>query len=251
MQDKNETFFKKRIQELARTACQKGIPQYTGFLDLNEQSILHSMNRETGVRTADWGGYEDAERKMFAFYDPDSSVPIQFPLCCVEINALNERFSDHLTHRDYLGAMLNLGIDRSLTGDILAGQSGAYVFCALHIAGFLTEELRRVRHTSVTCRIIEFKDSGYVQQYETMRGTVSSLRIDSILSVACRESRSSLTGLISGGKVFVNGRAVLSNSFSVEEGDIISVRGTGKFRLEEITGRTKKDRIGIVVLKYS
>ena len=158
--------------------------------------------------------------------------------------------AEKLTHRVHLGAVLNLGIERSRTGDILPGENGALMFVHDDIAEYVRNELSRIRHTSVKVSQVPLSDVSYMPKMEEVRGTVASVRLDSLLSLAFSQSRSKLTGLISGAKVYVNGRLITSNGYQPQEGDIISVRGMGKFRYEYAGARTRKNRISVVIAKY-
>ena len=114
------TFFEKRMKELANTAYQRDIVTFSDFLNLNEQNIMKSrIFSIPGIRMEWYGGYENAERQMVAFH-PDALVfPWEYPIDCLKIEPKSVKFSDKLTHRDYLGALLNLGIERNVLGDIL------------------------------------------------------------------------------------------------------------------------------------
>ena len=115
-----DVLFKKRMTELSKKAYYRGILTFSDFLDLNEQTMLQSLSlKDTGVSVKLWGGYETAERQMAAFVPDAFCCEEDYPLSCLRIQPLNRKFSDKLTHRDYLGAILNLGIDRSKIGDIL------------------------------------------------------------------------------------------------------------------------------------
>ncbi len=248
---KEDEFLKKRLLELARTAYHKGICTYSDFLGLNELNLFYSNIKEfTFLQYALWGGYEDAERRVVCFYEDDSFPNVSYPLCCLKIVPLNEKFSEHLTHRDYLGAILNLGIDRSKTGDILVQEKGAYLFCHRDISDFLQQELRNIRHTSVIASEVSEEEAVSSQNFKDILGTVSSIRIDALLACAFHTSRSSLDGLCRSGKVFVNGKQIMSNSFVPKEGDIISVRGMGRFRYLGSTNQTKKNKYKIHLSLY-
>lgn len=248
---KEDELLKKRFTELANTAYRRGICTYSDFLGLNETHLLISNLKETSfINHALWGGYEEAERRVVCFYEDDSFPNIDYPVSCLLISPLNERFSDRLTHRDYLGAVLNLGIDRSKIGDIVVGETYAYLFCHRDIKEFLCSELTRVKHTSVVLKETAASEiSGRLEKKEVV-GTVSSVRLDSLLSVAFHSSRSSLCGLIGGGKVFVNGKMITANSFVPQKGDIISVRGMGRFQYADGGSQTKKNKYRVVLLVY-
>lgn len=254
-----EEFFQKRMLELSKKAFFRGILTFSDFLDLNQQNILHSLLpslENTGVRVRMFGGYETAERQMAAFvpdafcYEEDFHVESAYPISCIRVAPLQAKFADALTHRDYLGSILNLGLDRSKIGDILLEEDCAYVFCHSSVCGFLIEEISRIKHTSVMAKEIFAKEDMPKPRREEISGTVASPRLDSVIALAFHTSRSSMIPFIKGGKVFVNGKSVISNGYNLKEGDIISVRGKGKFQFGSVTCKTKKNRFHVVLYKY-
>lgn len=174
-----------------------------------------------------------------------------YPFSVLRIRPLNKKFSEDLTHRDYLGAILNLGIERCKIGDILVNTCEAVVFVSDHMSDFLAQNLTRIRHTPVVASIEELQEFQYEPSFEEIRGTVASVRLDTLLALAFSSSRSRLSGLIEGKKVFVNGRMIVSNGYRLKEGDIISVRGMGKFCYDGVLSETRKGRYSVVVRKYS
>ena len=257
--EKDSLLLEKRFVELSRTAYQRDIITYSDFLNLNEQNILHTLPKDKlFTRTVSFGGYTTAERQMAAFI-PDALYlrwgkkepeNIDYPFRALRISPLNKKFAGELSHRDYLGAVLNLGIERSRTGDILIDGESALIFVHRDIANVVSGELTRVRHTSVRADELPLSKISYTPSYEEIRGTVASVRLDSLLALAFSSSRTRLTGLIEGAKVYVNGRLVTSNGYQPAEGDVISVRGMGKFRFESSGSRTRKNRIMVVIFKY-
>ncbi|BBF42248.1 hypothetical protein lbkm_0930 [Lachnospiraceae bacterium KM106-2] len=251
MNDKEEQLFAKRLLELANSAYYKGIPKYTDFMNLNEISIFLSMLKE--LPKIDYrfeGGYDGAERKILSFYQKESYIEPEFDIAILEIKPLNAKFSDDLTHRDYLGAILNLGIDRSKTGDILLMEDKTYLFCDGRIATFLTDSLCKIKHTNVSCRQVDHADFHYEPKFEQISGSISSERIDCVIPLAFKGSRSGMSHLIAAGKVYVNGKLMQSNSYQLKEDDVISVRGYGKFIYKGYTNQTKKGRFYATLLKY-
>ena len=260
----NETdilLLENRLVELSRTAYQRDIITYSDFLNLNEQNILHTLPKDRlFTRFVSFGGYGMAERQMSAFI-PDALYlrwgknqlepeEIQYPFCALKISPLNKKFAEDLNHRDYLGAVLNLGIERSKTGDILIDGGSALLFAHIDLADMICRELTRVRHTSVRAEVIPVSEIHYTPVFEEIKGTVASVRLDSLLALAFSSSRTRLTGLIEGAKVYVNGRLITSNGYQPAEGDVVSVRGMGKFRFDSIGARTRKNRIMVVIHKY-
>lgn len=244
-------FFTKRILELAKIAYQRDIVTFTDFLDLNQQNIVNRQKSQMpGVVLEFFGGYRHAERQMVAFHSDALAFAWEYPIQCLKIEPRSARFGENLTHRDYLGAILNLGIDRAVIGDILVQGQEAWLFCEEKIAGFLMENLFRVRHTEVQVSLVDQPENIPGPRLEEIRGTCSSVRLDSLISIAFHESRSSMVAFIEGGKVFVNGKLITSNGYEPKEGDIISVRGKGRFRFEEVSGQTKKGRTGVRLMLF-
>lgn len=246
-----EQLLRSRLEELADLAYQRDIVTFSDFLDLQEQHIVHSINwRAHGVTCRLSGGYDLAERQMAAFL-PDALIfEWTYPFVCVEICPQSLKFSEALTHRDFLGSILNLGIDRSRVGDLIVTDNKAYLFSEEKIARFLCKELCRVRHTSVQTKICSDLSEFPEPDRREITGSVASIRLDSIIALAFGESRSSMVSLIEGGKVFVNGKLVVSNGYALREGDIISVRGKGKFQYGRVVHQTKKGRNMVVVYRY-
>ena len=118
------------------------------------------------------------------------------------------------------------------------------------MADFLTEVLVRIRHTSVQARGLSQGEPLPSPKREEISGTVASPRLDSVIALAFGSSRSSILGLIEGGKVFVNGKSVVSNGYGIKDGDIVSVRGKGKFQFGSVTNKTKKNRYHVILYRY-
>lgn len=251
-----ETLFQKRLRELSRTAYYREVITFTDFLDLNELHMVHSFRPEgTGITVRFWGGYEGAERQIAAFL-PDAlsydltEEAIGYPIACIKISPVSRKFSENLSHRDYLGALVHLGIDRSTLGDIVVKDLDAFVFCQKQMTQFLLQNLDRVRHTNVTLQQVLNPNELPAPQLKEIRGTVASVRLDSMIALAFSSSRSSMLGLIEGGKVFVNGKMAVSNGHPLKPGDVVSVRGYGKFRYEDLAGSTKKGRFSVIINRY-
>lgn len=248
--NKEEVLLEKRLVELSRIAYHRDIVTFSDFLNLNELNILHSLPKDKLYCSfITFGGYETAERQMAAFL-PDALSLCTFPFSVARIDPLNEKYAEPLTHRDYLGALINLGIERSKLGDILIEEKRALIIIHKNLFDFIQTELVRVRHTSVFIREEIMDTFSYSPKFEEIKGTVASVRLDSLLSLAFASSRTKLSGLIEGAKVFVNGKLITTNSYHVQEEDVISVRGMGKFKFKSTLAKTKKNRIFVVLHKY-
>lgn len=258
--EKEEQIFKKRLLESAQLAFQKEIVVYTDFLGLAEQNLFYSSMKEfPAVNYSCYGGTSGAERFCIAFDGRETVSGIKqtkaeefylFPIVCVGISPSSIKYGEKLTHRDYLGALLNLGITRAKIGDIFIKEKQAYVFCTESIAKFICKELCSVKHTLVHCEIIVPDEEELKPEYKEITSTVASLRLDALLSVAFQSSRSSLTAFIDGGKTYINGRLSTKAGQNLAEGDIVSVRGKGRFIISEIKNLTKKGRTVVSIKKY-
>ena len=208
-----DEFFIKRIRELANLSYQRDIVTFSDFLNLNEQNIINDRkNQMPGVVMECFGGYEQAERQMVAF------------------------------HRDFLGAVLNLGIERAVIGDILVQKHTAWIFCHEKIADYIIENLTRVRHTTMKLSMVDNPEHIPEPEFQEINGTCASVRLDALIGLAFQTSRNSMVPFIEGGQVFVNGKLITSNGYEPKDGDIISVRGKGRFRYEGVSRQTKKGR---------
>ena len=246
-----DEFFIKRIRELAALSYQRDIVTFSDFLNLNEQNIVNEQkNQMPGVITECSGGYEQAERQMVAFHPDALLFPWEYPITCLKIEPLAAKFSESLTHRDFLGAVLNLGIERSVIGDILVQEHTAWIFCHNKISDYIIENLTRVRHTTMKISRVDNPEHFPTPQFETISGTCASVRLDSLIGLAFQSSRSSMVSFIEGGQVFVNGKLITSNGYEPKDGDIISVRSKGRFRYEGVFGQTKKGRYSIKLSRY-
>lgn len=249
--DKEELMLKKRLIDLSNQAFQRDIAVFSDFLNLNEQNILHTLPKNslfTSFKT--FGGYELAERKMAVFFPENLYYEYAYPFQAVVIRPLNVKFAEKLSHRDYLGSLMNLGLERSKFGDIIVNESSAIVFTCDEIADYMADSLTCIRHTSVSCEKKESVDISYTPEFTDIKGTVPSVRLDTVMSVAFPLSRSKLSAYIEAGKVFVNGKLITSNGYRLETGDIISVRGMGRICYQGILSETKKGRYYISVRKY-
>ena len=248
---KEEVMLQKRLIELSKIAYQRDIVTFSDFLNLNELNILHSIPKnELHTKYVTFGGYEYSERQMVAFLPDALCYEYEYPISILKISPLQKKFSEELSHRDYLGSIMNLGIDRSKLGDILVEEDYAILFACESLESYLKEELTRIRHTSVMITSLEQQDFVYVPKVQEIKGSISSVRLDSLLALAFHSSRSKLVAYIEAGKVFVNGKLVTSNGYQVKENDIISVRGLGRFRYKEVSSQTKKGRCFVTVELY-
>ena len=226
----------------------------TGFLDSHEQALArNAAMRAAGVRTIMYGGYDDAERRMLV------CIPADLPISDDEatdgliqvLRVSRHAMSRELSHRDYLGSILGLGIERRLTGDILVRDDGADIFIVPEIADFLLREYHQVGRTSVKTELVPVSEVIVPEAHcEIIRDTVSSVRLDSVISSAFRISRKTASEAIRSGLVSVDHIECLKTDAKVDEGAVIVLKGKGKAILEEIGSVSKKNRTWIRVKKF-
>jgi RNA-binding protein YlmH len=239
-----------RFKDLALRSYERGIPCFTPFLDMAEQDLLQRGSAEYPVPFRLYGGFDGAER-VVACFDAKETEPEDYPLAAVEIKAVNMKFKGTLTHRDYLGSLMGLGIERDRLGDIVVKDGYAYVFCLKEIAPFIAENCTSVGRVTVGCRVIgtgEAEDTD--AKFEELVEPLASERIDVAVARLAKCSRSAAVALIIQGKVFINRRECKEGSDRIAPGDVISVRGTGKFRYEGIAYTGKKGTSHGKFLKY-
>lgn len=249
---REEDFIKKRIRDLANQSYHTGQYTYTSFLTPTEQDLYFQMEQELGmVKGMLFGGVDGCERQILRFGDEESlGYDTGFPICCIEIIPVLPKFSDSLSHRDFLGALMNLGIERNTLGDIMQRENTAYLFCLEKMADFIVENLDRIKHTSVKCRRLEQMPEAVKPQREPVHLVVPSLRMDVVIAKLYHLSRSQSIHLFQEKKVFVNGRQMEGNSAALKEKDIVSVRGYGKFQCDGVTGETKKGKLNLQLSRY-
>ncbi len=234
-----------RLRELADKSYQQNIFTFSGFLGLSEQDVFWQMERELSFAGYTfWGG----DRKVLRFGNPEEmGYEEPFPVVCVEMKPLLAKFSDRFSHRDFLGALMNLGIERSTIGDIKVGEKEGYLFCLESIAPYICENLDKVKHTNIRCQIVE--DMGEVPEEEPEELVVLAAgeRMDGVISKVYNMSRSDSLSMFREKRVYVNGRLCENNSRLLKSGETVNVRGYGKFIYDGVNYETKKGKLSIKI----
>ncbi len=248
--DREQQQFQKRIRELAQTSWNESRFLFTGFLNEAEYADVLALNLPQGSMSAD-GGYEGASRVMVRFGDPEAfSYEEAFPIMVLKVAPLMEKYADALTHRDFLGAILNLGIERRVIGDILIDGATAYVMCEDHMADYLIQNLTRVKHTSVSTAGIDSLPGTVSPKLQSKDIQISSNRIDAVIAQVYHLSRSNAQDLLRSGQVFINGRMVDNSSLELAKDDQVSVRHMGKFRYMGSVRTTRKGKLCVRIAQY-
>lgn len=240
----------RHLLDLCRRSEKTGTWQYSAFLSPAEQEELLCSPEAAGYSFFLTGGYEAAERKLLAAgFEPEYG-PAEPPVSVVAVTPKSEKYAEELSHRDYLGAILGLGIERSLIGDILVQGKRAWFFCLSSAADMLAASLTQVRRTTVEARVTGTDVPELQPKYAPQRLNVASERLDAVAAAFAGLSRGQADKLFGAEKVFVNGRVATDRSARLKEGDILSVRGFGKAVYDGIEHETRKNRLWVMLRKY-
>ena len=241
---------KKRFLELARKSYDAPYFIFTDFLGLMEQAIFRDAEREfvRGVSYTLFGGCEGAERVMVRFgSEEELGYSEAFPIVTVKAEPISPKFAEKLTHRDYLGSILALGIERSTIGDIAVREDCAYIFAKEEIAPYVIESLTKVRRTDVKLSAVDSLPAGALYKTERRRVQAQGERVDAVIAKLFQLSRDDSQSLFKKGLVFADGRQLQSTSYVPKRNELISVRGYGRFIYLGYETLTKKGKLNIEV----
>ncbi|MBP0971969.1 MAG: hypothetical protein IKX57_01690 [Oscillospiraceae bacterium] len=237
-----DDFFRRRIIDLAEQADRTGRFTFTDFLteaEYGEYLAVREQLPRCGCTV--WGGHENADRVMLRFGSAEQlGYEEPFPIVCVAVQPVQEKFAEQLSHRDVLGAVMHLGIERGQTGDILTEGKAAYLFCTPAMGDYICREMTRVKHTTVCCTVTDTLPEAAETHYETVTVQAASSRIDGLIAKLYHMSRGECLALFRAGKVALGGAVTENSSAQLKPGDVVSVRGCGKFRYAGVTGTTRK-----------
>ena len=232
-------------------AIRKNIPGETAYLSPRELEMARYLfGDEPGLYA--FGGYEDAERKMLIYLpeylEEDSLWEGDSPCVCLRAHFFQ---GDSPNHRDFLGALMGAGIARETVGDICVGSGSCDFFVTAEIAPYLLQNFTSAGRTKLRLEQVPLREAHIPEpEVKEIRDTVASLRLDSVIASGFRIGRSLAAQYITTGKAAVDGLPAEKPDRPVPEGAKISVRGLGKIRLTQINGKTKKDRISVVIHRY-
>ena len=235
--------------------CENGyMLTHTNFLNLSERTAASACCKANGAKAFFWGGYPDAERTVLFllpdyleenFLENDDDVPFCLFSCRVPDAARA------LSHRDYLGSLLSLGIEREVIGDILVRENGADIIVLKSIAEYFLANYTKAGTVPLKCTIHRI-DALIPPEHKTvmLRESIASVRLDNIVSAVFHLSRTAAAEQIARGMVFVNDAEARKNDMKLSVGDKIVVRGYGKVYFREIGGSTRKGRLSVLFEKY-
>ncbi len=249
------------VLDLKEKSATESVITASGFLSLEEQSRIIKTEKVNNkyVDTFYYGGYDEAERKTAifipVFYSVDSDALTEFllendsnPLQVLSVK--KDRFSE-LTHRDYLGALMGLGIKREVIGDIIINGDDCYIICLKSIAKFIIQNLNQAGRGQLTVTEGSFDDLKLKKsKTETVFVSVASLRLDCLVASAFKLSRNNAVSAINQGVVYVNSEQILKPDYALNEGDKLVLRGKGKVIIDEIIRENKKGRLHLNLKRY-
>ena len=244
--------FKSRIRDLMHTFLAQNRYTCTAFLSPEEQDVVaKTMKEEAFYQGYFYGGSESAIRRIAVFgSEEELGYPFDLPVRVISITPVSEKFAQELSHRDYLGALMNLGIDRSTTGDIVIKGKRAWLFCLENIAQYIMDNLTCVSKTNVRCSLSDMEIPEIKPQFQEIRVNVAAQRMDAVIAALLKLSRTKAQDLIRLERVFANGSMVKNGGSVLKQGDVLVIRGFGKYIYDGIEHRTKKDRLYVKVRKY-
>ena len=251
MDDRSDKLFAARLEDMTVLCERDGTAQFSSFLDERQCSVAEAWCRRNAGALGYmlYGGYEDARRRILAVF-PDyyaEYITEAFPMKCL---TFTYRTEDKLTHRDFLGSFMAQQLKREVIGDIVVGDGIAQAFVTDVAAKLIGSSVTKIGRVGVKLTDNEPFRLENAQKFQEISGTVASLRLDCAVGLAAHLSREKAAVLIRSDKVDVNHFTVSSVSHELKEGDILSVRGCGRFVLSRIDGSTKKGRIHINLRKY-
>lgn len=229
----------------------RNIPASTCFLSPRELEMARFLfGTPEGLYA--FGGYEEAERKMLIYLPDYLEEPALWeedsPCICLRAEFY---LGDNPSHRDFLGALMGAGIGRETVGDICVGEGRCDFFVTSEIAPYILQNFTGAGRTKLHLTQIPLTQASIPQpEVKEIKDTLASLRLDSVVSSGFRIGRSLAAQYIAAGKAAIDGLPCEKPDKPVAEGSAISIRGLGKIRLAQIGGRTKKDRISVVIHRY-
>lgn len=235
-----------RVSDTLNLCERTGVPHFLGFLSPSESAVADSTLAHIFSRYSFFGGYDGAER-TFLCCRPDWCEEPKFPITAVTFTF---RVCDKLSHRDFLGALMGLGIVREAVGDILVEDGRAVVFLADEIVGYVMSQCEKVGNTGVTLSVGFSEPLPQSGQKLLCCDTVASLRLDCVVSAIGGISRNISSEMIDDGLVSLNSVCCKKSTRTVCECDRITVRGKGRFEILSVSELTRKSRIKIQFYKY-
>lgn len=241
--------FENRIKELYDRSLNRAIFTFSDFLSPSKK--IEAENAVGKGNVSFFGGCDFAERAMARFGSAEElGYEEEYPIKLLKISVTSGKFSVEITHRDVLGAVLNLGIERDKIGDIFVGQNEAYLFAVDTIADFIANELTTVSKNPVKASFPDKIPEYFRPSTETIRASVASNRADAVISRVYGISREESLELFKNAVVAINGKIAEKGVKPLKSDDVVTVRGRGKFVFIGECGTSKKGKLYVEINKY-
>lgn len=240
-----------KLWDKINTGLTRNIPASTCFLSPRELELARYLfGTLPGLHS--FGGYPEAERRMLVYLPEylEEGYLLEEDSPCVCLRASFYQ-GDTPSHRDFLGALMGSGIARETVGDICVGTGSCDFFVTAEIAPYVLQNFLSAGRTHLRLTRIPLAEASIPEpEVKEIRDTLASLRLDSVLSSGFRIGRSQAAQYVSAGKAAVDGLPCEKPDKLLAEGTTVSLRGLGKLKLAQVGGRTKKDRISVVIHRY-
>lgn len=236
----------RRLEELALRSARTGFPCFSAFLSPAEAEYALAAARKSSVSVALEGGYEEAERRMARFSAEEDEAP-PFPITALELTWPRQTAPEH---RDILGSVMGLGLNRQCVGDIVVLPEQAYLFAEEKMAAHIAQSLLSAGRVHVQTRLLSQWPAIQPPMGTEVRDTVSSLRLDAVVASGFQLSRGSAAQLISAGYVKLKHIPNQRPDARVQQGDAISARGYGRLTVSEVGAPNRKGRLPLTLMRY-
>ena len=252
-----------RFKDLSRRAYYQDTILNTFFLSLSEINLFYSLCSSSELKEHIFnqsyfiviGPTDNSERKviLFSYRQLTEKEIAEFRnnfFGCLYFQPINIKFSDNLTHRDFLGALMHLGFERKMFGDIYTDHTNGYVYLIKNIESEILNDLCKVKHTIMKVSQVPLEQCELMVNYSDKKITTSSLRIDCLIKNVFNISRKESQILLTQEQVFINDISIKVNSHLVKKGDVITLRHHGKFIYLDTIGQTNKGRLIVFIRRY-
>ena len=237
-----------KISDAINISVKKAVPKFSFFLDQREITVARAKATFEKAKFCFFGGYDNAERQIFAAL-PDwcDHENVNFPISPITVTYRNQ---DKLAHKDFLGTLMSFGIKREVVGDILVEEGKAVLFLHSDILKYVLAQFEKIGGVGVEVFEGIIGELPQAHSFKEITTTIASARLDCTVSALLNVSREKSASLIISSKVILSYAECNSLSENVRAGDTLSIRGYGKYKIDEITAKTKKGRIVLKAQKY-
>ena len=239
-----------KTEDLFKLCDKYASPRFSDFLDGAELRVIkEKVFFPADYNVVFYGGFDDAEKIIMGVFPQWHEAELsEFPVACIKVEG---GFTRKLTHRDYLGTVMSLGISPSKLGDIVVSDGFSYILLHSDIVQYVKDNLHKIGNQGVKItHIHNLQEIKLERRYRTISAVCAAPRLDALVGAAANISRAQASALIGAGKVKLNHRETDKVAETVKEGDLISVRGYGRFIVSSFDGETRKMRLHITLKQY-